>query len=53
MRRRFFPLTAALAVAIATVVPSSSAFAQDERKSIESLSGVHRFLGECLFGELQ
>ena len=33
MRRRFFPLMAALAVAIATVVPSSSAFAQDEPKS--------------------
>ena len=33
MRRRFVPLMAALAVAISAVVPSSSAFAQDEPKS--------------------
>ena len=33
MRCRFFPLVAALAVAIAAVVPSSSVFAQDKPKS--------------------
>jgi catalase-peroxidase len=33
MRRRFFTLMAALAVAIATVLPSSSVFAQDKPKS--------------------
>ena len=33
MRRRFFPLLAALAVAMSAMVPSSSVFAQDEPKS--------------------
>jgi catalase-peroxidase len=33
MRRRLFPLMAALVVAISAAVPSSSTFAQDEPKS--------------------